>query len=159
MFKCLMHPLSLGWVLPVNGEDAGRTCGFCKCVSPRMPTFLPWEHSGWATSLALMEQLRAQPLLLFICHFSAALRARVYFLSPTAEETQIGGGSETRLSSNSRPDVLKQEIYKMVNVTQSCQPSWTLRIFKSLSLCTFSPHVIVILVYIHFYFCILTYFP
>lgn len=159
MFKCLMHPLSLGLVLPVNGEDAGRTCGFCKCVSPPVPTFLPWEHSSWAISPARVEQLRVQPLLPLICHFSAALRARVYFLSPTAEETQTGGGSETRRSSNSRPDVLKQEIYKMVNVTQSCQPSWTLRIFKPLSLCTFSPHVIVLLVCTQFYFCILAYFP
>ena len=159
MFKCLMHPLSLGLVLPVNGEDAGRTCGFCKCVSPPVPTFLPWEHSSWAISPARVEQLRVQPLLPLICHFSAALRARVYFLSPTAEETQTGGGSETRRSSNSRPDVLKQEIYKMVNVTQSCQPSWTLRIFKPLSLCTFSPHVIVLVVCTQFYFCILAYFP
>ena len=44
-------------------------------------------------------------------------------LSPTAEEAQTHGSSETGLSSNRRPDVLKQEICKMVNVTQSHQPS------------------------------------
>ena len=84
------------------------------CFSPY--AHIPALGTQWLSNLSCSHGAVASPV-------SAALRARVYFLSPTAEETQISGGSETRLSSNSRPDVLKQEIYKMVNVTQSCQPS------------------------------------
>ena len=85
--------------------------------------FLPlWLYSHPGNTVAEQSFLlsshgavASQPLLLFMCCFSAAPRGRVYFLSPTAEETQTHGCSETCLSSDSRSDVLKQAIYKMVN--------------------------------------------